>query len=52
MFLAFLSRFPSEYEKAAALRRFAAASTTQARNTLIEDLAWALVNKTDFLFSY
>jgi hypothetical protein len=52
MFLTFLSRRPSEYEKNVALNRFAAATTPAARNTLVEDLAWALINKVDFLFSY
>lgn len=49
MFLAFLSRRPSSEEKAKALEGIAkSASRTQA----VEDLAWALVNRVDFLFSY
>ena len=53
MFLAFLSRKPSEYEKGKALeflKRYA--TTAAARTTSIEDLGWALVNKVEFLFSY
>ncbi len=53
IFLSYLSRRPSEYEKGVALKRLAAAGTAQAaRNTAVEDLAWALANKVDFLFSY
>jgi hypothetical protein len=51
MFLTFLSRQPSEYERGAALA-FLAGKTGAARNTAIEDVAWSLVNKTDFMFSY
>jgi len=51
MFLAFLSRQPSEYERGAALKQLAG-KTGAARNTAIEDVAWSLVNKTDFMFSY
>lgn len=53
MFLAFLSRKPSEYEKGKALEFLKRYATTAAtRNTSIEDLGWALVNKVEFLFSY
>jgi hypothetical protein len=52
MFLTFLSRRPTEYERGVALKALARASTAQARATAIEDLAWALMNKIDFLFSY
>jgi hypothetical protein len=51
MFLTFLSRQPSEYERGAALA-FLEGKTGAARNTAIEDVAWSLVNKTDFMFSY
>ncbi len=51
MFLTFLSRQPSEYERGAALNLLAG-KTGAARNTAIEDVAWSLVNKTDFMFSY
>lgn len=52
MFLTFLSRQPSEYERGVALKHMQKATTAALRATAIEDLAWALINKTDFLFSY
>lgn len=52
LFLTFLSRRPTEYERGVALKALARASTAQARATAVEDLAWALMNKIDFLFSY
>lgn len=52
MFLAFLSRRPTEYERGVALKRLENAATPAARTTAVEDLAWALMNKIDFLFSY
>jgi len=49
MFLAFLSRTPTEEERTVITGRFArAASRAQA----VEDLAWALINRVDFVFSY
>ncbi len=51
-FLLFLSRMPSEIERARALAPLAAAKTPAERNAAIEDLAWVCVNKVDFLFSY
>jgi hypothetical protein len=53
MFLTFLSRPPTDYEKGVALKTLARATTTQyTRVMAVEDLAWAVINKTDFLFSY
>lgn len=52
MFLRFLSRKPSEVERAEAQRLFAAATTAAARNTVVEDLAWVLINKIEFVYSY
>ncbi|WP_321475671.1 DUF1549 domain-containing protein [uncultured Paludibaculum sp.] len=53
LFLTFLSRSPSEYEKTVALRTLANSGTRQyTRAAAVEDLAWALINKADFLFSY
>ena len=49
LYLSFLARRPSEYEKGQAMAHFSKAPT---RNAAIEDLAWALVNKAEFLFSY
>ena len=51
LFLLFLQRQPDEREKKLALDYLAKAPAGQ-RNTYIEDLAWSLVNKTDFLFNY
>jgi hypothetical protein len=52
MFLTFLSRKPSEREQETALRFLGKATTQAAKNTAIEDMAWALINKVDFIFSY
>jgi hypothetical protein len=53
LFFAFLSRRPTEYERGIALKRLSGPFTAQyTRGVLIEDLAWALINKTDFIFSY
>ncbi|MBI4890570.1 MAG: DUF1549 domain-containing protein [Acidobacteria bacterium] len=52
MFLTFISRKPTEYERGVAQKFLQKATTAALRATAIEDLAWALVNKTDFLFSY
>jgi hypothetical protein len=52
MFLTFLSRLPTVYERGKALAFLAKATTAATRNTSIEDLSWACINKLDFLFSY
>jgi hypothetical protein len=52
MFLAFLARYPSDGERAIALKALSSATTATLRNNAIEDLAWVLMNKLDFLFSY
>lgn len=52
MFLTFLSRPPSDYERAHALPYLQSAANATARNTVIEDLAWVCINKLDFVFSY
>jgi len=52
MFLTFLSRRPTEYERGVAVKALEKASSAQGRATALEDLAWALMNKIDFLFSY
>jgi hypothetical protein len=49
LWLTFLSRRPTGYEQAKAAGYLAGA---QARNAAVEDLAWVLINKIDFLFSY
>lgn len=52
LFLTFLSRQPTEYERSQALPFLARAVTPAARNTAVEDLAWVLINKIEFVFSY
>lgn len=52
MFLLFLSRYPDDYERGRAVEHLRKAANPAARNATIEDLAWACVNKVDFLFSY
>jgi hypothetical protein len=52
MFLVFLGRAPGELERGHALSHLGRATTTAARNAAIEDLAWALINKAEFVFSY
>ena len=60
LFLTFISREPTASEKASAMTYLAAATTptmtaaaaTTAKNSAIEDLAWALINKIEFLYSY
>jgi hypothetical protein len=49
LFLTFLTRTPSEYEKQQALKFLSAARN---RDQAIEDLAWVCINKVEFLFSY
>ena len=50
LFLLFLQRQPDEREKKSALAYLAKAGNQ--RTAYIEDLAWSLVNKIDFLFNY
>jgi len=50
LFLTFLQRRPDGREKAIAVKFLSGAGST--RNAYIEDIAWALVNKTDFLYNY
>jgi len=52
IFLLFLSRWPTDYERSRGLAFLSKATTTAMRNAAIEDLAWVCVNKGDFLFSY
>ncbi len=52
LFLLYLGREPNEAEKNKALAAFAKATTAALRNATIEDLAWVLVNKVDFLINY
>jgi hypothetical protein len=50
LFLTILSRYPSDDEKSKALASLPAA--TAARNLAMQDLAWSLYNKVDFVFNY
>jgi hypothetical protein len=52
LWLTFLSRRPTESERAKAVGRLSKSTTAATRNTAIEDLAWVAINKVDFLFSY
>jgi hypothetical protein len=52
LFVLFLSRTPTEVERGHALNLLSSARTTAQRNTAIEDLAWALINKAEFVYSY
>ncbi|MGH9672460.1 MAG: DUF1553 domain-containing protein, partial [Bryobacteraceae bacterium] len=52
LFMTFLGRAPTEYERGVALEHLRPATTAAARNAAIDDLAWACVNKLEFLFSY
>ncbi|MBC7928586.1 MAG: DUF1553 domain-containing protein, partial [Bryobacteraceae bacterium] len=49
LWLRFLGRMPSDYEKDKAMGYLSKATS---RNTAVEDLAWVCINKLDFLFSY
>jgi hypothetical protein len=50
LFLLLLQRLPDAREKKVAADYLAKAGNQ--RNTYIEDLAWSLINKTDFLYNY
>jgi hypothetical protein len=52
LFLLFLSRKPVDYERERAVAFLSRATTAAARDVAVEDLAWACLNKVDFLFSY
>lgn len=52
LYLTFLGRKPTEYERSQALPVLAKATTQATRNTAVEDIAWVLMNKVEFLFSY
>ncbi len=48
LFLAVLSRYPTDAEKAASIAQL----TTSTRTLAAEDLLWSLFNKVDFTFNY
>ncbi len=51
LFLQFLTRLPTPSERAKAVR-FIEEGGPSRRNATAEDLAWALINRTEFIFSY
>ena len=51
LYLTILSRYPTDAEKTTALASLPA-GTTAARTTALQDLAWSLYNKVDFVFNY
>ncbi|MBL8234907.1 MAG: DUF1553 domain-containing protein, partial [Bryobacterales bacterium] len=50
--LLILSRTPTEKERKSGVEFLAKARDANERNAFIEDLAWALMNKPEFIFSY
>jgi len=50
LYLTILSRYPSKDEMSTALGTLPASGT--ARDTALQDLAWSLFNKVDFIFNY
>ena len=52
MFLTFLSRKPSDAERQKAVAFLGKYPSATQRAGAVEDIAWALMNKLDFLFSY
>ena len=51
LFLNILSRYPSATEMSTAMGSLPTANGA-ARNSAIQDLAWSLYNKVDFVFNY
>jgi hypothetical protein len=52
LYLTFLSRLPTAAESTAAVAYLTAPTTAAAKNAALEDLAWSLINKLEFVFSY
>ncbi len=52
MYYTFLGRLPSDYERTQATAYLAKPTTTATKNAALEDFAWALINKLEFVFSY
>jgi hypothetical protein len=53
LFIRFLGRLPSNYERIRAEAVITRAGSVQAaKNAAVEDLAWVLMNKQEFIFSY
>ncbi len=52
LYLTYLARLPADDEKTKAMAFLAKATTATLRSAALEDLAWSVVQKTDFLFNY
>ena len=52
LYLTYLGRLPSAAENTAAVAYLSAGTSTTAKNAALEDLAWSLINKLEFVFSY
>lgn len=52
LFLYYFGRLPSDAESAKSLARLAQATNATQRNQAVEDLAWVLVNRIEFLIAY
>jgi hypothetical protein len=52
MYLTFLGRMPTDYERARATDYLSKPTTAAQSNAALEDMAWALINKLEFQFSY
>lgn len=52
MYYTFLGRLPSDYERSHATAYLTKPTTTAAKNAALEDFAWALINKLEFVFSH
>lgn len=52
LYLLFLGRGPTDTERRESTTFLARPTTQAARSTAVEDLAWALINKAEFIHSY
>jgi hypothetical protein len=52
LYLTYLGRLPSAAESTTAVAYLSAGTSTTAKNAALEDLAWSLINKLEFVFSY
>jgi len=52
LWLIFLSRKPTDAERTEALTALTKTANASQRNAAVEDLAWVLINKLEFVFSY
>ena len=52
LYLTYLGRLPSAAENTSAVAYLSTGTSTTAKNAAMEDLAWSLINKLEFVFSY